>query len=165
MPLVIDLPRPRILIAEDNYLMATEVEEFVRDCGYAVAGAAPSVERGLALIAKDAVDGAVLDIDLAGTPSFPMCRALSDKGVPFLFLSAYTPNTIVPDEFSRTPQLTKPFEPAALKSALRTLVGSAPDMVTCRRPRRLLPMPSWTRFLLRRSRTRSVTRTGRVASR
>jgi CRP-like cAMP-binding protein len=129
MSLVIDVPRPRILIAEDNYLMATEVEEFVRDCGYAVAGAAPSVERGLALIAKDAVDGAVLDIDLAGTPSFPMCRALTDKGVPFLFLSAYTPNTIVPDEFRTTPQLTKPFEPAALKSALQTLVGSAPDIV------------------------------------
>jgi CRP-like cAMP-binding protein len=129
MSLVIDVPRPRILIAEDNYLMATEVEEFVRDCGYAVAGAAPSVERGLALIAKDAVDGAVLDIDLAGTPSFPMCRALADKGVPFLFLSAYTPNTIVPDEFRTTPQLTKPFEPTALKSALLTLVGSAPDIV------------------------------------
>ena len=46
MSLVIDAPRPRILIVEDNYLMATEVEEFVRSCGYAVAGAAPSVERG-----------------------------------------------------------------------------------------------------------------------
>jgi CRP-like cAMP-binding protein len=127
MPLVIDAPRPRILIVEDNYLMATEVEEFVRSCGYAVAGAAPSVEKGLALIAEDNVDGAVLDIDLAGTPSFPMCRTLSDKGVPFLFLSAYSPNTIVPAEFRKTPQLTKPFEPAALKSALQTLVGSAPD--------------------------------------
>jgi CRP-like cAMP-binding protein len=127
MPLVIDVPRPRILIVEDNYLMATEVEEFVRSCGYAVAGAAPSVEKGLALIAEDNVDGAVLDIDLAGTPSFPMCRTLSDKGVPFLFLSAYSPNTIVPPEFRKTPHLTKPFEPAALKSALRTLVGSAPD--------------------------------------
>jgi CRP-like cAMP-binding protein/CheY-like chemotaxis protein len=127
MPLDIDMPRPRILIAEDNYLMATEVEEFVRGCGYAVAGAAPSVERGLALIAEGAPDGAVLDIDLAGTPSFPMCRALIAKGVPFLFLTAYSPNTIVPAEFSRTPQLTKPFEPAVLKSALRTLVGRAPD--------------------------------------
>jgi CRP-like cAMP-binding protein len=127
MPLVIDSPRPRILIVEDNYLMATEVEEFVRSCGYAVAGAAPSVEKGLALIAEDNVDGALLDIDLAGTPSFPMCRTLSDKGVPFLFLSAYSPNTIVPPEFRTTPHLTKPFEPAALKSALRALVGSAPD--------------------------------------
>src|SRR5215211_7900792 len=126
MSLVIDVPRPRILIAEDNYLMATEVEEFVRNCGYAVVGAAPSVERGLALIAKDAVDGAVLDIDLAGTPSFPMCRALAAKGVPFLFLTAYSANTVVPAEFSKAPHLSKPFVALTLQSALRSLVGWEP---------------------------------------
>ena len=159
------MPRPRILIAEDNYLMATEVEEFVRDCGYAVAGAAPSVERGLALIAKDAVDGAVLDIDLAGTPSFPMCRALTDKGVPFLFLSAYTPNTIVPDEFRRTPQLTKPFEPASLE------VGAADTGRVGARHRPAAVRAGFCQChpglasCCGESRTRSVTRTGRVASR
>jgi CRP-like cAMP-binding protein len=124
---VIDIAPPRILIAEDNYLMATEVEDFVRGCGYAVAGAAPSVEKGLALIARDAVDGAVLDIDLAGTPSFPMCRALAAKGLPFLFLSAYSANTVVPDEFSKALQLTKPLAIADLKSALQTLVGPPPE--------------------------------------
>jgi CRP-like cAMP-binding protein/CheY-like chemotaxis protein len=127
MPLTIDALRPRILIAEDNYLMASEVEEFVRDCGYTVAGAAPSVERGLALIARNAVDGAVLDIDLAGTASFPMCQALAAKGVPFLFLSAYSVNTIVPDEFSKALHLTKPLVAADLKSALQMLVGAPPD--------------------------------------
>jgi CRP-like cAMP-binding protein/CheY-like chemotaxis protein len=129
MPPTIDAARPRILIAEDNYLIATEVEDFVRDCGYAVAGAAPSVERGLALIAGDAVDGAVLDIDLAGTPSFPMCRALTAKGIPFLFLSAYSANTIVPDEFSETLHLAKPLLAADLKSALQALVGAPPDAI------------------------------------
>src|SRR5215216_5583283 len=126
MSLTIDPPRPRILIAEDNYLMATEVEEFVRNCGYAIAGAAPSVERGLALIAKDAVDGAVLDIDLAGTPSFPMCRALAAKGVPFLFLIAYSVNTVVPDEFSTALHLAKPLVAADFTSALQKLVGAPP---------------------------------------
>jgi CRP-like cAMP-binding protein/CheY-like chemotaxis protein len=124
--LVIDVQRPRILIAEDNYLIAEEVGELVRGCGYAVAGAAPSLESGMALIAKNAVDGAVLDIDLAGTPSFPMCRALSARGVPFLFLSGYSPNTVVPAEFSKTIHLSKPLAPAALESALRNLIGWAP---------------------------------------
>jgi len=55
-----------------------------------------------------------------------MCRALTAKGVPFIFLSAYSPNTVVPDEFSTTLHLTKPFAPSALKSALRDLVGWAP---------------------------------------
>lgn len=127
MPETIDVRRPRILIAEDNYLVADELREVVRGCGYTVAGAAPSVERGLALIAKDAVDGAVLDIDLAGTPSFPMCRALMAKGVPFLFLSAYSTNTVVPAEFSKTLHLPKPLVAADLRSALQTLVGAPPD--------------------------------------
>jgi CRP-like cAMP-binding protein/CheY-like chemotaxis protein len=126
MTVATDLSRPRILIAEDNYLIAEEVGELVRGYGYAVAGSAPSIERGLALIANDVVDGAVLDIDLAGTPSFPICRALNAKGVPFLFLSGYSPNTVVPDEFSKTVHLSKPLAPAALQSALRKLVGSAP---------------------------------------
>jgi CRP-like cAMP-binding protein/CheY-like chemotaxis protein len=134
MPLDMGLPRARILIAEDNYLIATEVAEFVRGCGYAVAGATPSVEKGLALIAKDAVDGAVLDIDLAGTPSFPMCRALAAKGLPFLFLSAYSPNTVVPREFSMALHLTKPLVAADLKSALQTLVGAPPGAATAPGP-------------------------------
>ncbi len=127
MPFNIDVARPRILIAEDNCLTATEMEECIRGSGYAVAGVAPSVEQGLALIAADAVDGAVLGMELAGMPSFPMCRALTAKGVPFLFLGANGPETSVPEEFSKTLQLAKPFEPAALQSALRTLVGRSSD--------------------------------------
>lgn len=125
MALDVDVPRPRILIAEDNHLLAEELGEVVRGCGYLVAGATPSVEAGLALIANDQVDGAVLDIDLAGTPSFPMCRALVAKGLPFLFLSAYGTHT-VPDEFRKTPHLTKPCAPSVLESALRRMVGQAP---------------------------------------
>jgi CRP-like cAMP-binding protein len=124
-----DTPRRRILIAEDNYLMAEQVGELVRGCGYAVVGAAASVEAGLAMIARDSVDGAVLDVDLAGRPSFPMCRALAAKGIPFLFLSAYGPDTVVPAEFSDAPHLTKPFTPSHLEIALRRLVGQAPPVV------------------------------------
>ena len=127
MPDTFGVTRPRILIAEDNYLVAEELGEVVRGCGYAVVGAAPSVESGLALIAGSAVDGAVLDIDLAGTPSFPMCRALTAKGVPFLFLSAYSAKPVVPAEFSKAPHLSKPLVAADLKLALQSLVGKAAD--------------------------------------
>jgi CRP-like cAMP-binding protein/CheY-like chemotaxis protein len=142
MPDTIDVSRPRILIAEDNYLVAEELRDVVRGCGYAVAGAAPSVESGLALIAGDAVDGAVLDIDLGGTPCFPMCQALTAKGVPFLFLSAYSANTDVPVEFSKVPHLSKPFVAADLKSALQTLVGAPPDAVPAR------PEPTFANAIL-----------------
>lgn len=121
-------PRPRILIVEDNYLIAEEVGDFVRRCGYAVAGAAPSVESGLALIAGGAMEGAVLDIDLAGESSYPICRALAARGLPFLFLSAYSrPHVPIPPEFRAAPRITKPFEPGQFETALRGLVGAPPS--------------------------------------
>lgn len=127
MPETVDMALPRILIAEDNYLVAEELREVVRGCGYTVAGAPLSVASGLALISEDTLAGAVLDTDLGGMPSFPMCRALTAKGVPFLFLSACGTNTVVPAEFSKAPHLLKPLVAADLKSALRTMVGTPPD--------------------------------------
>ncbi|MBY0319482.1 MAG: helix-turn-helix domain-containing protein [Reyranella sp.] len=167
MPDTISASRPRILIAEDNFLVAEELRDVVRGCGYAVAGAAPSLESGLAMIAGDLVDGAVLDIDLAGTPSFPMCQALAAKGVPFLFLSAYSANTVVPAEFSNALHLPKPLVAADLESALRTLVGSPPDVVRAREEPHfanavLDALPTATRAALARSLERVPLRQGDV---
>jgi CRP-like cAMP-binding protein len=121
-------PRPRILIVEDNYLMAQEVGDVVRRCGYGVAGPAPSVDSGLALIAEGAMEGAVLDIDLGGEPSYPICRALAAKELPFLFLSAHSQShVLIPPEFRAAPHITKPFEPSQLESALHGLVGMPPS--------------------------------------
>ena len=58
----------------------------------------------ISLLANAPLEGAVLDIDLAGEPSFPMCKALNARGVPFVFLSAYSSVvTIVPPEFRTAP--------------------------------------------------------------
>ena len=123
MSLLSDNRRPSILVAEDNYLMAQEVGDFVQGCGYTLAGATASVEGGLALIATAALDGAVLDIDLAGEPSFPICEALDAKGIPFVFLSAYSrASTLVPLKFRAAPHIDKPFEPSRLKSVLAAMV-------------------------------------------
>jgi CRP-like cAMP-binding protein len=81
----------------------------------------------LALIAGAPVQAAVLDIDLAGEPSYPVCQALSDRGVPFLFLSAYTsPDALIPAAFRDAPRLTKPFEPDEFRVALETLIRTSP---------------------------------------
>lgn len=117
--------RPRFLIAEDNYLMAQEVGDFVRRCGYDVAGAVPTVESGLALLAEGPVEGAIIDIDLGGEPSYPICEALAARGLPFLFLSAYSgPHALIPNEFRDAPQLGKPIEPRQFENALRQLLGT-----------------------------------------
>ena len=122
--------RPRFLIAEDNYLMAQEVGDFVRRCGYDVAGAVPTVETGLALLAEAPIQGAIIDIDLAGEPSYPICEVLASRGLPFVFLSAYSsPHALIPEEFRHTPQLGKPIEPMQFELALRQMAGSPPPSV------------------------------------
>ncbi len=112
---------PEILIVEDNFLTASEVSEIVRDCGYRVAGTAARVNRGLELLNQKSVDGAIVDINLEGTYSFPLCAELERRKVPYCFLTGY-PSLIVPPDFSRTPVLTKPADPIQIRSALHSLL-------------------------------------------
>jgi CRP-like cAMP-binding protein/CheY-like chemotaxis protein len=122
MPLAFDRSQPRILVVEDNHLIADELSDFMRGCGYAVVGATPSIEGGLRLVEDGGLDGAVLDVDLAGRPSFPLCSALQAKGVPFLFLTGYGRDT-VPPEFRAAPYVATPFDRSVLRAALDTLVA------------------------------------------
>jgi CRP-like cAMP-binding protein len=121
MSLALEPLRPRILIVEDSYLMADAIGDVVRDCGYEVAGATASIAGGLQAVEQERLDGAVLDIDLAGRRSFPICSALQARGIPFLFLSSYSPGTIVPSEFRAAPHIGKPIDPRQLESALHEL--------------------------------------------
>lgn len=121
MSLALEPLRPRILIVEDSYLMADVLGDVVRDCGYVVAGATASIAGGLLAVEQDCLDGAVLDIDLGGRPSFPICTALRAKGIPFLFVSGYSAGTVVPDEFRAAPHIGKPVDPHELGSLLHDL--------------------------------------------
>lgn len=85
-----DAARPRILVVEDEWLIAAQLELTLEDLGYAVVGPAPSVREAVALIATDRPDAAVLDISLGDETSFAIAAALTERDIPFLFLSGYT---------------------------------------------------------------------------
>lgn len=128
-------PAPaRILIVEDNYLIAEEVRDLIRSFGYSVAGAAPSVADGLEILEGQQIDGAVLDIDLGGHTSFRLCRALKERGIPFAFLSGYSArNSMVPCEFSANLYLHKPVDPRQFKLALNAMLPPPVEpQVECR---------------------------------
>jgi CRP-like cAMP-binding protein/CheY-like chemotaxis protein len=109
------------LIVEDNFLTATEVSDIVRDCGYGVAGTVARLKRGLDLLAERPVDGAIIDINLDGTTSFPLCAELDRRKVPFFFLTGY-PSTVIPPDFRGMPLLPKPADRDQIRSALNALV-------------------------------------------
>jgi len=99
----------RILVVEDNFLVAENLREFLSARGCDVIGPAPRVEVALSLLAANGrVDRAMLDINLGSEDCFPVAAALRERAVPFLFLTGYDQGMQIPAEFSHTPRLSKP---------------------------------------------------------
>ncbi|GJE70157.1 response regulator [Methylorubrum podarium] len=75
----------RILVVEDEYLIAIEMERWLQEAGAEVAGPVPDTKRALALIETEPLDAAVLDVHLNGEPVYPVADRLTECGVPYLF--------------------------------------------------------------------------------
>src|SRR5260370_29853158 len=90
-----DLRGLRILVVEDNFLVAEDLRELLTRRGCDVVGPAPRVEQGLSLVGEGRLHGAVLDINLGSENCFPIAAALSERSVPFVFLTGYDDNTLV----------------------------------------------------------------------
>jgi DNA-binding response OmpR family regulator len=119
------MPPPRrlaglkVLVVEDNYLIAEHVCSILDDQGCEVLGPVPRVSAGLALIARGPrPDCAVLDVNLNGELCFPLARALAGDEVPIVFLTGYDDRTIIPSDFSPAAVLGKPLENDSLVCAL-----------------------------------------------
>jgi len=117
--------QPEILIVEDNFLTACEVGDMVRDCGYAIAGTAARINRGFELLDTGQIDGAIVDINLNGSFSFPLCAELDRRKVPYCFLTGY-PSSIIPPDFRTARLLTKPCDRDQIRAALTGLLGERP---------------------------------------
>jgi len=115
-----DTTARRVLIVEDEALIAMLLEQMVLDLGYEVVGPASTVDEALSLLERDPCDGAVLDVTLGnGVLSTPVAEALRAKGVPFLFASGHGAAGV--DNAGDAPVLTKPFFFGDLEKALHGL--------------------------------------------
>lgn len=103
-----DLRGLRILVVEDSLLIADMIVDALCDCGCIAVGPAPRLASGLMLAAAEPLDGALLDVNLAGEWCFPIAAALGARGVPFAFLTGYG-DAGLPEEYRDVPRLTKPF--------------------------------------------------------
>ena len=113
---------PRILVLEDNFLLAGQVCDFLRDNGLEPVGPSPRVADAARVLKDQRIDGAVLDINLGGQSCFPMCSHLRRWNVPFLFLTG-SDTSKIPKAFRDVPLLAKPFVPEELRSTLDTLLA------------------------------------------
>ena len=111
------MPR-RVLIVEDESLLVMVLEDVLPALGCEVAATAHSVETALAaLAADDAVDLAILDVNLAGDDSFPVADALSARGIPFFFATGYG-HSVLPERHAGAIMIKKPYGQRDLESAL-----------------------------------------------
>ena len=78
----------RILIVEDEPVVAFEIEQILRSAGFEVAASVPSIKKALAALDTCDCDFALLDANLPGESVAPVAAALQSRGKPFLFVSA-----------------------------------------------------------------------------
>ena len=107
----------RVLVVEDEYLVALEVENVLLDAGCIVVGPFASVEEGLAAAKVEDVDIALLDVNVAGEMVFPVAHFLERAGIPFLFVTGYG-KAILPRDRPTWEACSKPFHPAELTKRL-----------------------------------------------
>lgn len=102
-------------------LVAWLLEDMLIELGCMVTGPAGSVKQALAMIGTNAIDVAVLDINLNGEMSYPVADALSACGIPFVFVTAYDKEKML-DGYQAFPLLQKPFHRAELSATLARLL-------------------------------------------
>lgn len=119
-----ELSGQRILIVEDEAVIAMLLEDQLEELGCVVVGAASSVADALAEIEREAIDAVVLDLNLRGEHSYPIAEALTAQGTPYLFITGYGSQGLDP-EYQDKPVLQKPFNSSALQQALAGLLGTA----------------------------------------
>jgi DNA-binding response OmpR family regulator len=113
----------KILVVEDDALIAMELEERLREFGYAVLGPALTLEAAEKLAASEKPDAALLDANLAGESSVALGAELAARGVKVAFCTGYDQIKNLPPQLASAPVLTKPLGDADLRAGLRQLLG------------------------------------------
>ncbi|APH70825.1 response regulator [Aquibium oceanicum] len=113
----------RILIAEDEYILADDLTRYFEASGAKVLGPAPTVERARQLLPM--AQAAILDVNLNGEYVFPLADELANRGVPFVFFTGYD-EVALPERFRFVSSLTKPSGWSKVIDALMNQIRHGP---------------------------------------
>lgn len=114
----------RVLVVEDNYLVAVGASMALEAAGATVVAMVATVEEAMAALEArpSGIDWAVLDINLDGTMSYPLADALAARGIPYLFTTGYDTAAITP-AYRHVPVCHKPYAGEALVATIGRLLG------------------------------------------
>ena len=111
----------RILIVEDEPVIALGLEDVLIDAGFEIAGVAGKLDRALVLIESGTFDAAIVDANLAGESASPAAKALTARGLPYIMMSGYSKEQIQ-GEYPRAVFLSKPCRPELLIETLNSIL-------------------------------------------
>lgn len=112
----------RVLVVEDEAVVAMLLEDMLIDLGHEVAGAAGRFDQALEAAQTLAVDLAILDVNLNGTLTYPVAEALRARGVPVIFATGYGSDGLR-DDWRSAPVIQKPFQIRDLERAIQRSAG------------------------------------------
>jgi CheY-like chemotaxis protein len=114
----------RVLIVEDEALIAMMAEDMIDSLGCTVAGLAATIGDAHKALTTIEFDVAILDVNLNGTTSMGLATTLKERGTPFAFTTGYGADGIDPEHLDM-PVLTKPYSIGDLENALTTCAGKS----------------------------------------
>jgi PAS domain S-box-containing protein len=117
-------PRKRVLVVEDEALVARDIAGMLTEAGFDVLGPARSVSRALSLLHDTKCDGAVLDINLGRETSEPIAQMLLANGTRFITISGYSREQH-PSIFNGVPALVKPVRAKVLVEEINKCLANA----------------------------------------
>lgn len=114
----------RILVVEDVFSMALVVENTLSALGCTVVGPVARLEEASKLAAQEALDGALLDVNLNGEAVYPVVDTLRSRGVPLIFVTGYSAGAL-PEAYRALPRVAKPFDMRALVALMGKTFAAA----------------------------------------
>ena len=111
----------RILVVEDSPVIATAMEEILLALGHVPLGPVGNMAAALASVKSEAMDAAIVDLNIRGTKAFSLLRVLERRGIPFIIASGYA-DWKMPDEWADRVHLQKPFSEIQLQSKLAEIL-------------------------------------------
>jgi CheY-like chemotaxis protein len=115
---------PRVLVVEDEYLIALEIEDLLGRLGFVTIGPVPSVAKALALMDRQRPDLALIDVNLGHERSTPVADALRARRIPYAVATGYDPAQLMERSLREAPHLSKPIMLEPLRHLLAALIRS-----------------------------------------
>ena len=110
----------KVLLVEDEAIVALLAEDILADHGATVVGPATTVEQGLHLVATEQIDVGFLDVNLNGQRSYPIAAELRERGVPFVFATGYGSPGM--EGAVDVPVINKPYRAEQIAAALESVM-------------------------------------------